>query len=229
MQFQPLRKLKIQFEKSNNAGQFAGKCASHPNAVGIVHRLDTMRPIGGPGFLQHSRLFFARSTSPSLPLPQHLPCSSAYAVARGQRQTTFFVSFSDFFFFPLLPLHPSFFSFPFPPLAEFSRGQNRERNRSRCAICICGVEKWPLISSSCRPPFFLFFSTEPACRGGRIIRKKPRISRKSEHEARRRGQVALARGFSPRSNDTLRLLTFPRPRWFLQRRACGESNSRTNF
>lgn len=225
MQFQPLRKLKIQFEKSNNAGQFAGKCASHPNAVGIVHRLDTMRPIGGPGFLQHSRLFFARSTSPSLPLPQHLPCSSAYAVARGRGKPPFLFPFplSSFFLSP-----PLLFFFSFSPLAEFS-GQNRERNRSRCAICICGVEKWPLISSSCRPPFFLFFSTEPACRGGRIIRKKPRISRKSEHEARRRGQVALARGFSPRSNDTLRLLTFPRPRWFLQRRACGESNSRTNF
>lgn len=104
MQFRPLRKLKIQFEKSNNAGQFAGKCASHPNAVGIVHRLDTMRPIGGPGFLQHSRLFFARSTSPpSLP---YTPCAPrTWSSQRPEAgQTTFFVSFSAFFFFFLFPL-----------------------------------------------------------------------------------------------------------------------------
>lgn len=173
--------------------------------------------------------FFRTFNFPLPPPPSTPPVFLGVRGSQGPEANHLFCFLFRFLLFSSPPLHSSFFSFPFPPLAEFSRGQNRERNRSRCAICICGVEKWPLISSSCRPPFFLFFSTEPACRGGRIIRKKPRISRKSEHEARRRGQVALARGFSPRSNDTLRLLTFPRPRWFLQRRACGESNSRTNF
>lgn len=107
MQFRPLRKLKIQFEKSNNAGQFAGKCASHPNAVGIVHRLDTMRPIGGPGFLQHSRLFFARSTSPpSLPLHSLLSSYVVQPEARGRANHLFCFLFRFLLFFPF----PPFFS-----------------------------------------------------------------------------------------------------------------------
>lgn len=130
MQFRPLRKLKIQFEKSNNAGQFAGKCASHPNAVGIVHRLDTMRPIGGPGFLQHSRLFFARSTfPPSLTLPVLLVRGPARGQRPGKPPFLFPFPLSSFFSFS-----PFFFRLP-RRVFELARAKT-ERNRPRCAICI---------------------------------------------------------------------------------------------
>lgn len=98
-QFLLLRKLEIQFEKSNNAGQFAGKCASHPNALGIVRRLDTMRPIGGPGFLQHSRLFLRFPDPLFHPgAPHHVP-PCYVAVQRPARQTTSFISFSAYLSF----------------------------------------------------------------------------------------------------------------------------------
>lgn len=159
MQFRPLRKVKIEFEKSNNAGQFAGKCASHPNAVGIVHRLDTMRPIGGPGFLQHSRLFFARST-PSPYTPVFLVRVRGSSQRPEAGQTTFFVSFSAFFFF--FPFFLFLFSPPpFPRLGFSSWLAPKPSVIGRVARDLHrGVEKWPLISRS------RFFSTEPRVEAG---------------------------------------------------------------
>lgn len=81
-------RLKIQFEKSNNTVQFARKCISRSSSDGIVHRVDTMRPIGGttPDFysVRRPRLFsttavhYRRRGSPTICLYFLSSCNSFF-------------------------------------------------------------------------------------------------------------------------------------------------------
>lgn len=129
--FSSLRKVEIQFEKSNNAGPIRRKMRQspeHPRSVLSAVGLDTMRPIGGPGDFYNIRAtFFARSRSPffSTLLGVQPPCVRDCPEATARQTTTFFfcflcsLTFSSFFFF--FNLHP------LPPFLSARRGGLRAR------------------------------------------------------------------------------------------------------